>query len=203
MRMAGPDIVLFVAGAVLFGGATFAIISLDDAGGDTSALGVFQVSFRATDQELTRESANMRSSTVDVQVNEGLSRRLVSLTVTVACDDPAGAAVPFAVQLRVEGPNGQSADGSGSCGGGIDVVVPVADLPAATVAPGSTEADARTYVDENVGASGNATAAVGTWTVTVSGGRSGAPVGLPVGDPNGTVAVTAQVWEPQFAAVQR
>lgn len=199
MRMAGPDIVLFVVGAVLFGGATYAIVSLDGGLGNTSAAGFFDVSFSTTDEELTRETVgDLRSATLDVEVDEAAAGHIVALTFIVECTDlPAGAAAPFTLQLAVEGPNGQTGDASGACGSAVEVPFEVGEVPADTVAPGSTEADARAAFEETIHA-GETSAAVGTWSVTVSGGRGGATGVIPVANPSGAIVVMAQEWTPTF-----
>jgi hypothetical protein len=199
MRMAGPDIVLFVIGAVLFGGATYAIVSLDDeVGGQTSALGVFDVAWSAQTVEIGSENvANMRSATQEFEVTE---ERILALHVTVACSDPAGTTpIGFSLQVRVEGPNGTTADGNGPCGSDIVIDIPLGEMPPAMSVAGSTEAQAR----ENPAAPATSPG-VGTWTVTVSGARAAqTPIPLPAGDPSGSITLTADVATPSFTPVQR
>lgn len=204
MRMAGPDIVLFVVGAVLFGGATYAIVSLDGGLGNTSAAGFFAVFFSTIDEELTREPVgDLRSATLDVTVDEAAARHLAALTFTLECADlAAGAAAPFTLQLAVEGPNGQTGDASGACGSAVEVPFEIAEIPVDTVAPGSTEEDARAAFEESIHA-GEPSTAVGTWRVSVSGGRGGPTGVIPVGNPSGAIVVMAQEWEATFTAGTR
>lgn len=200
MQMAGPDIVLFVVGALLFGGATYAIVSSDGGlGGAGSALGVFTVTYAPSLIEVGSEQApTLRSATADFDVNE---TNVLRVLVTVECSDtgPQLDVVPFSLQVRVEGPNGLNADAPGGCTSPTIVEVPVAQLPGSTTAPGATEAQARA----NLAPATNGTAN-GGWTVTVSGSRSGQqPVGVPVVDPAGTITLSVEVAEPSFAPVQR
>lgn len=199
MRMAGPDIVLFVVGAVLFGGATYAIVSLDGGLGSTSAAGFFDVTFATTDEELANEPVgDLRSATTDVAIDEAAARHLVALVFSVECSDlPAGAAAPFNIQLAVTGPNGQSDEASGACGSAVELSFPIADVPPDTIATGSTEEEARGGFEQSVHA-GPPSPAIGTWSVTVSGGRGGPTGVIPVGNPSGAIVVTAQEWTPTF-----
>lgn len=199
MRMAGPDIVLFVVGAVLFGGATYAIVAMDGDVGSTSAIGVFNVDWAPETVEIGElDVANMRSASETFEVNQ---TRILGVVVTVGCNDPAGATpLTFSVQVTVEGPGGITGEGSGACGSDIVVEIPdLGELPEPTNVAGSTSGEAR----ENLG-EGDPSPAAGTWTVGVSGARqAGAPVGLPVGDPTGSITFAVEVAAPQFTPVQR
>lgn len=199
MRMAGPDIVLFVVGAVLFGGATYAIVALDGGLGNTSAAGFFDVTFSTQSEEHAREPvADLRSAVVPIEIDEAVARHLVALVFSIDCTDlPAGTAAPFNLQLSVEGPNGQSGEASGACGSAIEVPFELGEAPPPTVAAGSTETEARASFEEAIHA-GEPSAAIGTWTVTVSGGRGGATSIIPVANPSGAIVVTAEEWTPTF-----
>lgn len=200
MRMAGPDVVLFVVGALLFGGATYAIIASDGGLGGTSAAGVFDVTFAASEVAIDEVAVgSMRAGTADFQVNQ---TNVGAIIVTIACADQAGAVAPFNLQVQVSGPNGLTGEGSGACGQDATIEIPVSESPPAIAVPGSTEDEARA----NLPALDNATRAAGAWSVTVSGGRSAGPASalpVPVGDPSGTITLTASVWEPTFTPVQR
>lgn len=199
MRMAGPDIVLFVIGALLFGGATYAIVSQPGGlGGAGSALGAFNVAWSPELVELESEPvANLRSGEVAFNVTR---TDVSAIVVTLECSDAAPVSpVPFNVQVSVAGPHGLAKEGSGSCGQPIVIEVPTGfALPTEKgVVAGSTEAEARA----NLAADGNTTA-TGTWTVTVSGSRGQTPT-LPVGDPSGSVTLAVEVAKATLTPIQR
>lgn len=198
MQMAGPDIVLFVVGALLFGGATYAIVSSDgDLGGAGSPVGAFRVTYRPAMVEVGQEAlATMRSGSAEFTVNES---NVLRVLVTVECADPASVTpAPFQVQVTASGPNGLTGDGSGACGSPITVEIQTGEaLPGDTTAPGATEGEARTNLPDATNATAN-----GAWSVTVSGSRGSAPA-LPVGDPSGSVTLAVEVAEPSFAPIQR
>lgn len=199
MRMAGPDIVLFVVGAVLFGGATYAIVALDGGLGSTSAAGFFDVTFSTQSEELAREAVgDLRSAEVPIEIDEAAARHLVALVFSIDCSDlPAGTAAPFELQLSVEGPNGQAGEASGTCGSAVEVPFEVGEVPGPTIAAGSSEEDARAAFEGSAHA-GEPSPAIGTWTVTVSGGRGGPTGVIPVANPSGAIVVTAEEWTPTF-----
>ena len=104
--------------------------------------------------------------------------------------------------MTVEGPNDLAGEpATGSCGSALVVEVPVATPPVAATAQGGTAAEAR----ENLPAFDNATAAVGEWTVRVTGSRGGTPLpGLPgPGTPGGSIVMSIERWEPELSPVQR
>lgn len=199
MRMAGPDIVLFVVGALLFGGAALAIANTEGGlGGDASALGIYNVDYAAKSLEVGTESvADFRNAEATFEVT---TLSVGKIVVVVDCNDAANTAVPFTLQVQVEGPNGLKSDPvSGNCAGETSIEIPVSAQPPATTVRGSTTDEAQA----NLPQSGNETRAVGTWTVTVTGGRSGAPVGIPVGSPGGSITLNAEQWEARLTPVQK
>lgn len=201
MRMAGPDIVLFVVGLALFGGASYAIYTLDDdVGGSASALGVFQVTFSPTLQEIESiDVQSLRSVTQEFDVNV---THPLNVVVLVECGGgPAQiGGVPFQMQVSVEGPTGQTAEGSGQCGQDILIEIPVGTMPESAAVAGSTEDEARA----NLAPSEEAADVNGTWTVTIAGSRGQqTPVAVPVVDPPGTITLSVEIAEPQFSGVQR
>lgn len=204
MRMAAPDIVLFAVGLLLFSGASYAIVTTGGGLGQTSGAGFFTVTYAAAPVEAgAADVASFRSATVEIPVT---TQNVTRITVSVECADPAAAAAtaaPFTLQITVTPPAGIAAPEptSGTCGDDVAVLVPVADLPAGGAVLGSTEDEARA----NLAASENATKAVGSWSVAVTGGRGGGPVpGLPTGagDPGGRIVLTADQWSPTFVAAQ-
>lgn len=202
MRMAGPDIVLLVVGALLFGGATYAIAQQPGGlTGQASAAGVFSVTFPLSEAEIGNEAVgSYRSASVTFDVTQ---ENVTRLTFTAVCNDAASAAVPFTITLTLTPPAGITAPGpvSGPCGSDLSLPIDVASAPADSAVPGTTEDEAR----ENLAEQDNATAALGTWTVDVSGAR-GPTGGLPLpgaGDPGGSISLIAETWAPRFAPVQR
>lgn len=199
MRMAGPDIVLFVVGALLFGGAALAIASQDgDLGAPGSALGIYNVDYSAKSLEVgTQDVADFRSATATFDVN---ATNVGKVLVTIRCSDTANAVVPFNLQILVEGPNGLGSDDvSGNCAGETVVEIPVSSQPPATTAQGSTPEAAR----EGLPQLPDGLKAVGAWKVTVSGARGGSPVPVPAGNPGGSVVLSVEQWEPRLTPVQR
>ena len=198
MRMAGPDIVLFVVGALLFGGATFAIVKTE--GGSTlgspgAASGAYSVTF--TEKELLTKGADVpdaAAGTADLAValdNVG------TIQVSVSCADPSPAPVgQLSIQVAIAGPNGLKGSGSGACGTPVVVKIPIAQKPSDTSASGNTQSDA----EKSLAAPENATAAKGSWKVTITGGR-GTPVGLPAGtpaEPAAHIELKAFGWTPKL-----
>lgn len=200
MRMAGPDIVLFVVGLLLFGGAGYAIIASDGGLSATgSASGVFNVAFTTSEAEIATEGVgSFRDASIPFTIEE-LNVSLV--TFTIDCQDPAAGAVPFQLTITVTSPNGTASDPeTTACASGIVIDFPVATVPPPTVASGNSEAAA----DEDLAERATSSAAVGEWTLTITGDRSGAPVlPVPVAEPTGSATLTVQKWEPEFTAVPR
>lgn len=187
MRMAGPDIVLFVVGALLFGGALTAIVVTQGPEaftGTASASGAFTVSYPLAMKELAKKAVSPSNGKADFDVN---GSNVASIHVKLTCSD----SVPgdtFALTLTITGPQGQKATKSASCGAGVDLPVKVQDPPANTTVAGSTDEAAKA----NLPANPNATAGVGKWTVAVTGSRNAGPAGaLPV--PIAQADPTAQV----------
>lgn len=205
MRMAGPDIVLFVAGALLFGGASFAIVQqggLGALGEEASALGVFDVTFETRRAEIeTQQVASFRSDELTFELN---ATNVATAFIVVECTDTqVGSASPFSIEVTVTpAGNATGATSTGNCGTPIEIAIPVTEVPDATRVSGTTETEARA----NYVADANATAAQGTWTVTLSGARS-SPTGplpgqVPAPAPGGSVRFEVEQWEPRFSAVQ-
>lgn len=200
MRMNGPDIVLFAVGALLLGGASFAIATMDGGfSGSGSALGVFTVTWDERTVEVgSANVASMRSATETFDVE---ATHLAALVVRVECQDAAGALpVAFQLEVTVQGPDGLAGEGSGSCAAGATVEIEVNPAPADTAVRGSTDAEAREALLEG---SANATRGAGAWTVTVSGSRGSAPGAIPVGDPAGAIILEARTHEPRLTPVPK
>lgn len=202
MRMAAPDIVLLVVGALLFGGATFAIAKQPGGlTGATSAAGFFDVTYSLSEAEIGSEAvSNFRTGSVTFDVTQ---QNVTRLTFAVTCTDPAGATIPYNLQLTLTPPAGIPVPKpvSGACGNGITIEIPITDAPSGATARGSTQIEATA----NLAPAANSTRAVGAWTVDYSGARRGGPATLPLpaGDPEGSISVTAETWAPRFAPVQR
>lgn len=196
MKMAGPDIILFVIGALLFAGAGYGLVATGgNLGGTTSALGVFDVTYTTSESEVGSKTVAGFSGQ-NVLEFDADKEDIVTMTVAVACTDPAAAVAPFRVVVKVEGPNGLKGEGDGTCGSTIEVPVAVSDVPPATSVQAQTEQEAH----ENLEAHHNTTA-VGKWTVTINGARGSVPPGVPAGNPSGSVTLIAEQWAPKFSPV--
>jgi hypothetical protein len=191
MRMAGPDILLFIVGALLLSGATYAIIQqggVSALSGGGGAVGAFTVTFPTKSVDAGKAPvADFGSSTVTLPIKQG---NVTKLTLTVQCSDqvPGGT---FQFTVQVAAPNGLKVDPkNGVCGTDLKIDVPVATAPPTTAAasndPSALPTDA------------NATRAVGDWKLTIQGSRGGVVPGLPAGNPSGNVLASAEVWEPKF-----
>jgi hypothetical protein len=197
MRMAGPDVILFVVGALLFGGATYAIVQQGGPGAfgqAGSAAGFFNVAYTTASESLEPISIpNVRSSEVPFTLNQ---TDVSKVTITVACTDgAAGTAAPFAVTVALTAPNNISADPiAGRCGQPLEFSVDVAPVPPAGTVIGATEPEARA----NLFPDANATRAQGEWKVSVTGGRGGpggvAVPGVVIPEPTGTITVKLDRW---------
>ncbi|GEM_PF-6048341 len=202
MRMAGPDVVLFIVGALLFGGALTAIIVTQGPGAFTgtagSPSGLYSVTWTtASGTPKSLQVSDFTGGSVKGSVN---GTNVDKVTVSVTCSDPASAAVPFAISVNVDGPNNLKGKGSGNCGDKIEVVVKVQDVPGPTSASGSTPEAAASSLPANP----NATAGVGDWTITFSGSRG--PTGalpVPAPGPSGTISLVAETFSPKLDPVAK
>lgn len=196
MKMAGPDIILFVVGFLLFAGAGYGLVATGDGlggGGQTSVLGVFQVSY--VPQTVEVGSANvgdLANAETTFTVDE---IDVTKVLVTVTCTGPA-ASLPYTISVNVAGPNGLAGQKSGACGTAVEV--PVTSLPADAAVQGRNEDEAHA----NLGEHPDMEKAKGEWTVTVTGSRSTA-IGLPAPGPAGTISMSLEKWEHRFTPVQR
>lgn len=199
MRMAGPDIVLFVVGALLFAGATFAIVKTEGGatlGSGGSASGVYTVTY--AEKDLFTQGADILdvgSGTASIPVT---ADNVGTVLVTFDCADPASQVSPFTYEVKATGPSGQTASAKSSCGNGkVTLRVPVAPKPPDTTTSGKSAADA----EKNLPPPQNATAAKGTWKITVTGARN-TPAPLPLGgtpaQPAGHVELKAVGWTPKL-----
>ncbi|HWH08117.1 MAG TPA: hypothetical protein VNX21_02890 [Candidatus Thermoplasmatota archaeon] len=201
MRFAGPDVILFVVGLLLFGGAGYALVAqggADVLGEPGSPTSVYTVTFPLETVEVdSADAPSFQGATATFQVN---ATNVKTVIVDVQCSDPVPGGT-FRLTVNVEGPNGLAGEPvSGACGAPVQVQVPVAEPPTAATAQGSTAEEAKAGLP----ASENATAAQGTWTVTVTGSRGGAPIGLPgPGAPGGTILMSVERWEPELSPVTR
>ena len=203
MRMAGPDVVLFLVGLLLFSGATAAIVAreggVDAFTGSGSASGIYNVAY-ATRVIEGEESAvpSWASATVDFDVNNTQVSRVI--LVVECADNVPVAAAPYTLTIEVSAPNNLTVEPITVPCGSTEVPIDVTSVPAATSVQGRTEEEAA----GNLGQDANATKAVGTWTFTVTGSRGSAPSALPVPAPsNGRLALNVEAWEPSFTPVQK
>lgn len=206
MKMAGPDILLFVVGALLLGGATFAIVAQGgpSALGGGSPTGIYDVTYATGTVDVMKQPVSDFSvaTKFDAKVAQ---TNVTKLIIAVACTDPASAlpAGGFNLRIEVTPPNGIPAPKPtfGICGQAIKVEVPVAAVPPKTSAQGS---DAKA-AEQSIPQDANATRAVGSWSISVQGARAGgtAPVGVPVGNPAGSVNVQAETWTAKLAPLTK
>lgn len=201
MRIAAPDVLLFGIGLLLVAGSAYALYLQGgvDALSGGSPTSVFNVDYQTSTVELAKENvANFASASPTFNVNQ---TNVAKILVTIACADPVPGS-SFNLQVLVEGPNGLKSDRrAGACGSSLVVEVDVAQRPDPTVAQGRTVEEARASLDERADA--NSTLAVGEWKVTVNGARGPGLPGLPAGNPSGTITLSADVWEPRFAAIPK
>ena len=203
MRIAGPDVILFVVGLLLFSGAGYALVvqgGTDVLGQPGSATGFYTVAF-PLETVPVGEPAPVQSFQGAQAVFQVNATNVRTVIVEVECNDPVPGGT-YQVTVEVAGPNGLTAEpATGNCGSALAVEVPVAEPPAAATVQGGTLDEAR----ESLPASENATAAQGEWTVTVTGSRGGTPLpGLPgPGTPGGSIAMSVERWEPELSPVQR
>lgn len=190
MRMAGPDIVLFVVGALLFGGAAYALALQGGmaalSGGAPASL--YEVTFTGKTIEAGKQAVSDYSSAkATIEVTEANATKV---TITIACADPLPAGT-FNLQIRVEAPNGLTVPPTaGACGTNVVIPVEISKLPATLAAVGSNAEEAIRSIPPDT----NATRALGTWTITVNGARGPAPA-LPAGNPSGSIVLTVDTWD--------
>jgi len=208
MGMAAPDVVLFIVGALLFGGAVTALMvqggpaALGGTGG--SATGIYTVDYETKTVDAAKEAVSDFSVQHKATLNM-TTLNVTSIKVVIQCTDPASN-VPnaeFNIQVQVQPPGGIAAPKPtfGICGQKIEIPIPVAALPPKTTVTGSSPADAAAHVPHDT----NESAAAGTWVVTTSGGRAGGqlPVGIPAGNPGGTILLQADQWDSKITAVPK
>ena len=202
MRIAGPDVILFAVGLLLFSGAGFALVQQGGAGvlGQSgSATGVYTVTFPLETVQVGEPAtvASFQGAEAVFQVN---ATNVKTVIVEVQCTDPVPGGT-FQLTVNVAGPNGLAGEPTtGACGSALTVEVPVATPPAAATTQGGSVDEAR----ENLADAENATAAQGEWTVTVTGSRGGTPLpGIPGGTPGGSIVMSVERWEPELSPVTR
>lgn len=204
MRIAGPDVILFAVGLLLFSGAGYALVQQGGAGvlgQGGSPTGFYDVAF-PTSTVAVGEPASVptfQGASATFQVN---ATNVKTVIVDVKCNDPVPGGT-FQLTVTVEGPNNLTTEQPvrGACGSAVQVQVPVAAPPEAATAQGSTEEDAKASLPTDA----NATAAQGEWKVTVTGSRGGTPLpGIPgPGAPSGSIEMSVERWEPKLSPVVR
>lgn len=206
MRMAGPDIVLFVVGALLFSGATAAIVTREGGigalGEGGSALGIYNVAY-STEESAVGEAASVSFGSGEASFDV-TSADVSKVVLVVECSDSVPGPAGYTVTVEVTPPAGSNLTyepQSVSCGS-AEVPFDVADVPPGGTVRGGTPDEARA----NVGADANATKAMGKWTFKVTGARNGpaAPLPLPAQTvPSGSLALKVETWEPTLTPVQK
>lgn len=191
MRMAGPDILLFAVGLLLFSGASYALVQQGGLG--SSATGVYDVTHPVETIEVGKQAVpNFASATATFTVN---ATTVSKVTIVIACTDtvPGGT---FRLQVQVEPPaaSGLKADPkAGPCGTPIEIPVEIAPVPASGTVQAADIEDARVKGS----ADGDGAKAVGDWKVTVNGARQAGPLpGVPgaAGNPGGSITLNADTW---------
>lgn len=196
MRMAGPDVVLFIVGALLFGGALTAIIVTQGPGafsGTAGGAGAFTVSWPTTTKDLAKvQVADFSAASASFKVDQ---TNVGNVTVKVNCQDsPVGGAASFALTVKVEGPSGIApVTKNANCGDRIEIPVHVQNAPPATAVANSDDVPAASTVGQ------------GDWKVTVSGQRP-APggVGLPLPgqtNPGGDIGLTVETFAAKVESI--
>ena len=205
MRLAGPDVVLFLVGALLFSGATAAIVTREGGvgalGGGGSALGVYTVTYNTEESAVGEAAAvaSFASGEASFVVNSTDVSRVI---VVVDCNDPVPGPAAFTLTMEVTPPEGSNitVEPQQVACGDVEVPIDVAEVPSDTAVRGSTPDEAR----QNLSPDANATKAQGTWTVRVTGSRGAAPtLPVPGSAPSGTLALKVETWEPAFTPVQK
>ncbi|MFA5861362.1 MAG: hypothetical protein WDA16_06660 [Candidatus Thermoplasmatota archaeon] len=205
--MAGPDIVLFIVGALLLGGATFAIVSQGGpaALGGGSPTGVYDVTYSTSLVEVQKQPVADFGAPQKVSVDVK-AMNVTKIIVSVQCSDPAST-LPvgaFNLQLQVTPPAGIEAPKSvgAACGQTLKIEVPIASAPPKTSTQGK---DARS-AEANIPTDANAARAVGSWSISVQGTRAGGtPLpssGIP-GNPGGAIVVQAEKWAAKLSPLTK
>lgn len=197
MRIAGPDVVLFVVGLVLFSGAGYALVETGGLG--ASATGIYDVRYASADVELASGTiASYQSASVPFTLDRV---GLASLTIALTCTDtvPGGT---YNYQVQVEPPAGSNVTVDpvgGACNGERLIEVPLSTPPNATA---TLQADSLDEANARAAQWETDTSYRGEWTVTIAGARGGAgPIpGLPAAPPAGSLVVTGKAWNATVAA---
>lgn len=207
MGMAAPDVVLFVVGFLLFGGAVTAIVvqgGPSALAGGGAATTVYAIDFATKSVDVGKDAVADFNGQHKASINV-TTHNVSVMHVTVQCSDPASAlpAGGFNIQLQIQPPAGIAAPPAkvGVCGQTISVDIPVASVPPKTSGAGSSPDDAAA----NLPMAENHTAALGTWVITTNGARGGLPVGAPSNpsNPGGSLVLKADVWEAKATAVPK
>lgn len=197
MRFAGPDVVLFIAGALLFSGSVYGLIQLD--GHEGSATGAFKIAWSEATEEVPVGSFDTEPAFPYAFTVNGTG--VGNVLVTVICSQSPAAAGPVTTSVSVDlaGPNGQGGQQSGTCDGqAITIEIPTGNVTeGATVQAGTaSEAEAAALADF-VG-----TSAVGAWSGNVTFTQQGN--GLPVPQVvtwSGDVTATLTRFAPRATAI--
>lgn len=203
MRIAGPDVILFVVGLLLFAGASYAIYQEGGFSAQTSPLGVFTFAHATADE---------RATDIDVDSYQSGSATFVlnqtdvsKVTVVVACTPATQAPATYEISVTVTPPPGSNlteATGSGQCGADIAIEIPVTNVPTNGTVEGTTLEEAQANYR-----AANATLAQGEWEVAWSGSYAtpaGPPIPnpIPVPPPGGSIGVDVERWTTTFTPVQ-
>lgn len=174
MRIAGPDVVLFVIGLLLFSGSVYGLVATGAFEGDTSALGAYSLSWSEETEETTlTEFATENSAPFNFTINEN---GVLAVTVVVACQHAATTppGVTTSVDVTLTGPNGLNGTGAGECGSPVTIDIPVDELPASGSAHADSPEAAVAEVTADVGKD-----ALGEWSGEATFASSGSGTAVP------------------------
>jgi hypothetical protein len=202
MRPAGPDLVLLVAGVLLFAGATYGMMTFDE---ETPGGGVLKVTWKTADTTKSDLSPATVPEGGRAQTNYALSdHNVTAVAFKAVCSDasPRGVLDPATVTLEVTAPDGRKETASARCGEKEIVVrFDFPTLPANTTLAGSGEENARALAKYDT------TNATGSYAVNVRNARAqtGAIPGLPggVASAQARLSLVVTTYSPVIEPVSR
>jgi hypothetical protein len=194
MRFAGPDVVLFIVGALLLSGSVYGIYAIGGLEGGGGA-GAYQVEWSESTSETIVASFNGDDSVPFAFDVNATSALLVTVTVDCAHAAALPGQIAAGITVTVEGPAG-SGEGSGTCGSPVTVEIPIAEKPAEMVLEGDSQRDAERRALARLGGE-----AVGEWTGSVTFSTAGGGLGGTVTPHSGDVNVALTKAVPKASPV--
>lgn len=195
------DLVVFAAGAVLFGAGLAGILTLPE--GEGGPLQTFTVTWREQSKDLTFDPVSIADNaqeTADVNVSDGNLTRLVFV---FACTDrhplPTAQTAASLDILLTPPRGGKTVEASGVCAGEIEVPYEVQPAPTVQSATGTSEANAR----EGLLAARVNLTTIGEWGIDLSLSRPTGLIGGQVGGADVAILARAVRHEPTVTALPR